>query len=79
MSQRQKLRDKLRQNPLGVRFDELEHLLLLYDFKLKRSKGSHFAYERAGQIIIVAKHGAQVNPTAVREALDLIAEFGDDE
>jgi predicted RNA binding protein YcfA (HicA-like mRNA interferase family) len=79
MSQRAKLYDRLRQNPSGVHFDELEHLLMLYGFKLKRSKGSHFAFERAGRIIIVARHGAQVHPAAVREALELIDGLGEDE
>ncbi len=45
MSKRDKLRRKLRTNPKGVKFSELETLLLRFGFILVRVKGSHHFFE----------------------------------
>ena len=46
MSARDKLLAKLRNNPGGVRFEELTKVLEWYGFELKRARGSHYAFVR---------------------------------
>jgi predicted RNA binding protein YcfA (HicA-like mRNA interferase family) len=86
MSKRDKLRRKLRNNPRGARFSELETLLLHFGFILARVKGSHHVYEyHQGQvraILVVPTHANQVKAQYVSDALamldELFPEDGDD-
>lgn len=46
MSTKQKALDKMRQNPRGVRFDEIDKVLLWYGFTQRQPRGgsSHYVY-----------------------------------
>jgi predicted RNA binding protein YcfA (HicA-like mRNA interferase family) len=48
MSKRRKLLQRIRQNPKNVSFEDLQKLLEMYNFVLKRSRGSHRSFK--GQV-----------------------------
>jgi predicted RNA binding protein YcfA (HicA-like mRNA interferase family) len=79
MSKRDKLRRKIRNNPKGVKFSELETLLLRFGFILVRVKGSHHFFEyRLGEInaiVVVPLHANQVKTQYVKDAIALLDEF----
>jgi predicted RNA binding protein YcfA (HicA-like mRNA interferase family) len=80
MSRREKLLEKLRNNRHNVSFADVEALLLYCGFRLARSAGSHFIYQRAGcPPVNITRHGDQVRPAAVKEVLDILHEYGLDE
>src|SRR5436190_1344365 len=79
MSKRDKLRRKLRNNPKGVKFSDLETLLINFGFTLVRIKGSHhfFQYMQGSvhAIMIVPVHGRVIKPQYVKDSLDLLDEL----
>jgi predicted RNA binding protein YcfA (HicA-like mRNA interferase family) len=75
MSRRDKLLARIQNNPKNVRFDELVKLLESYGFELVRSKGSHHVYLRGDHRITLVWQRPQVDPAAVDEVLDYIAEI----
>jgi predicted RNA binding protein YcfA (HicA-like mRNA interferase family) len=81
MSQRAKLLQKIRNNPKGVSFDELDSLLQWYGFELNRVRGSHHIYRHrtSERTFTIARHGAAVHSRAIREILSAIDELGADE
>lgn len=77
MTRRDKLLERLRNNPNNVSFADLESLLVQHGYTLARSAGSHFIYQRMGcPSITVTRHGDQARPAAVREALRVLDECG---
>lgn len=49
---------RMKQNPKGVRFEELERVILGSGFKRVNIRGSHHVYKRGGKILTVVKpHG----------------------
>jgi predicted RNA binding protein YcfA (HicA-like mRNA interferase family) len=87
MSKRDKLRRKLRNNPRGVKFSELETLLVRFDFTLVRVTGSHHIFRygdgNGNPKLVIPVHGNNIKPeyvTSVVETLDkLFPETEDDE
>jgi predicted RNA binding protein YcfA (HicA-like mRNA interferase family) len=79
MSKGDKLRRKLRSNPKGAKFNELETLLTHFGFTLVRVKGSHHFFQyRQGQvkaIVVVPVHGDQVKVQYVKDAVALLDEL----
>ena len=61
MSRRDKLIQKIRNSPTGVRFSEVVSLLRLEGFVLFNRRGSHCTFHRAdGRLLtIVRPHGSQ--------------------
>lgn len=76
MSKRDKLRQKLRNNPKGIKFSELETLLQRFEFSLIRVAGSHHIFRhRSNAKVVIPVHGNTVKPEyviIVIEALDLL-------
>lgn len=74
MSKREKLRRKLRNNPVGIKFSQLETLLLRYGFEKVRTQGSHhiFQNDEVEVTIIIPVHRNAVKEQYVRDAVDLI-------
>ena len=79
MSKRDKLRQKLRNNPRNVKFSELETLLLRFGFILIRVAGSHHIFRYSGQgenaKLVIPVHGNSIKPeyvNAVIETLDAL-------
>jgi predicted RNA binding protein YcfA (HicA-like mRNA interferase family) len=74
MSKRDKLRRKLRNNPKGVKFSDLEALLLRFGFVLVRITGSHhmFRHHDEGEKLVIPVHGNHVKPEYVIEVIDIL-------
>ena len=73
MGRREKLLEELRNNPRGVRFEELEKLLYWYGFDLDTVRGSHHTYYRDGcPPITIIRRKPTVKEVYVKLALDLI-------
>jgi predicted RNA binding protein YcfA (HicA-like mRNA interferase family) len=73
---REKLLDRIRNNPRGVSFDDLDLLLKQFGYELRRVGGSHHVYGRkSSPPIIVARHGASAHSAAVKEVLRAIDEL----
>jgi len=79
MSKRDKLRRKLRNNPRGIRFSDLETLLIQFGFILVRVKGSHhfFEYQEGDikAIMVVPLHRNAVKAQYVKDAIALLDEL----
>jgi predicted RNA binding protein YcfA (HicA-like mRNA interferase family) len=79
VSKRDKLRRKLRNNPKGVRFSDLETLLIQFGFILVRVKGSHhfFQYQQGEikAIMVVPLHGNAVKLQYVKNSIELLDEL----
>ena len=79
MSKREKLLATIRNNPRGVRFQDLTKLLEWHGFELRRVTGSHYIYKRSPYTISVPRHGSHVHSYLVKEvirAIDELAEQG---
>lgn len=79
MSKRDKLRRKLKNNPKGVKFGDLETLLMQFGFILARVKGSHhfFQYQQGDikAIMVVPVHGNTVKPQYVKDSIEILDEL----
>jgi len=76
MTKRQKLLQRLRQNPKNVRFEEMDGLLLSLGFE-KRQKGSHVTYIYQQQIrVTIPMRKPFILPVYVKEVLKLLDESG---
>lgn len=75
MSRREKLLEKVRNNPRAVTYEELARVLEWHGFQLRRSRGSHHLFKRGRRQITVVYRRPHVHPAAVKEALALIDEI----
>jgi len=69
--------DRLRRNPKGIRFADLERVILRAGFTLDRSRGSHRVYVRGGQVLTIVKpHGTHTSchPRDVRDVIRFLEE-----
>lgn len=76
MSKREKLRQKLKNNPNSVNFNDLRTLLTNFGFMLIRTSGSHhlFQYDDGTQIksVTIPVHGNKVKAFYVKKVTDLL-------
>lgn len=74
MTQRQKLFEKARNNPAGVRFQELCHLAEHMGFHKRGGKGSHVVYEKDGveEILTFQDRKGMAKPYQVKQMLAVI-------
>jgi predicted RNA binding protein YcfA (HicA-like mRNA interferase family) len=84
VSRRDKLRQKLRNNPTEASMQDVETLLLRFGFSLARISGSHHIYEyEEGSVsrqIVVPLHGRKVKKVYVKKVVEMIDElFPEDE
>ena len=86
MTRKQKRLQKIRNNPKGVSFADLQKVLEDYGFMLARITGSHHIFKTTikGETVTITipSHGKVVKPVYVREALshiDEIEALGEDE
>jgi hypothetical protein len=76
MSKKQKLLQRLRQNPKNVRFEDIDSLLLSLGFE-KRQKGSHVTYIYQQQIrMTIPMRKPFILPVYVKDVLKLLDEAG---
>lgn len=71
---------KARNNPVGIRFSELENLCKCIDMMLDRVNGSHHIYKRRDnppyRISIQKMNDGKAKPYQVRQLIDFIATHG---
>jgi predicted RNA binding protein YcfA (HicA-like mRNA interferase family) len=84
MSKRDKLRQKLRNNPTDATMQEVETLLTRFGFTMARIRGSHHIFEyEDGDIfrqVVVPLHGRKVKKHYVRRIVEILEElFPEDE
>jgi hypothetical protein len=74
MSQRDKLLEKIRNNPRQVRFEDLDLLLKQYGFVCRQPRGgsSHYVYSCGPVVITIARHKPHVHSKAVRQVLEFV-------
>jgi hypothetical protein len=72
MTQPDKLRRRIEQNPKAVRFEDLDRLLAAYGFAKRPGKGSHHFYWRGEQRLVVPYRWPHVLPVYVKLALEAI-------
>ena len=71
--------DRLKRKRKGVRFAELERIILRAGFSLDRVRGSHHVYVRGNRILAVVKpHGGRktCHPGDVRDVVRFLEEEG---
>jgi len=80
MSRQEKLLAKIRNNPKGVRFEELDLLLTWHGFERRQSRRgtSHYVYRRGPYVITVARRKPYVHSKAIKDVLNILDELGDE-
>lgn len=80
MSQKQKLRERVRRRPKDLRFDELVKFLGDYGCELDDSGGSshcHFVHKATGRVLNSVKpHPNPIKVIYIKQALEFIDELG---
>jgi Ni,Fe-hydrogenase maturation factor len=73
MTQIQKLYEKIKNNPVGVSFDDLNKLMMHFGFEIK-NKSSHFTFRHKNliDIITVKKEPGHVKAVYVKKCLEAI-------
>ena len=82
MSRRDKLLQRIRNNPKNVSFDTLRTLLEAHGFELKRSRGSHHSFVgtiHGRSVLLVVPYQRPLKAVYVKKALTLIAEIEDND
>jgi predicted RNA binding protein YcfA (HicA-like mRNA interferase family) len=72
MTKKQKLFEKIKNNPQNVRFSELKQLLLDENFVLDRISGSHHIFKREDIIFVIPMHKDLVKSVYVKRVIELI-------
>ncbi len=75
MVKKEKLFDKIRNNPSGVRFSDLRKLLEDENFLLERITGSHHIFKKESYIFVIPVHDGHVKTVYVKKVIDLIEEL----
>jgi predicted RNA binding protein YcfA (HicA-like mRNA interferase family) len=79
MAQKDKRLERWRNNPTGVRFEELASVLRGCGFEQEPGRGSHtvFRHPARGLTLSVPHHGnGPVKPVYVRKVLQLVDDYG---
>jgi hypothetical protein len=81
MSRAPKILESARTNPAGVAFSDLQYLVEKAGFVLKRTRGDHHVYSKAGVKEIVDLQPSKGNKKdakayQVRQVLELIEAYG---
>lgn len=74
MAKRTKLFERLKNNPKGATFAQLEKLLIAEDFVLDRISGSHHIFRKGVVTFVLPVHKNKVKSVYVRRVLELIEE-----
>lgn len=80
MARREKILEKIKENPKHVTFEALDRLLVAYGFERREPRrGSHYVYVRGATRITVPYRRPHVREHYVRKALELIEEVASEE
>ena len=77
MSKREKLLERIQDNPRSVRFEEIDLLLIQYGFMRRQPRGgsSHYFYSLGSYNVTIARHRHYVHFKAVKEVLSILDEI----
>ena len=73
MSVKEKLEQKLRNNPKNASFEDLQKLLELNGYKLNSAKGSHRTFAKAGAKHITLPFKKPMNAVYTKAVLEAIS------
>lgn len=79
MTKRQKIFDKIVNNPRDVSFSDIRKLLEQEDFILERVSGSHHVFKKNSVTFIVPVHNNKVKTVYVKRVIELIEEARDEQ
>ncbi len=77
MTKREKLRERLKNNPNNVRFSDIRKLLEHENFELDRVTGSHHIFIKGEVILVIPVHNNRVKTVYVKRVLELIDQAND--
>lgn len=72
MSKREKLRDRLKNNPKNATFSDIQILLEQAGFVLDRITGSHHIFTKSGVTFVIPVHNNKVKTIYVKRVMELI-------
>ncbi len=72
MSKREKLRDRLKNNPKNATFSDIQTLLEQEGFVLDRITGSHHIFTKNGVTFVIPVHHNKVKTIYVKRVIELI-------
>ena len=75
MSRQEKLLDRMRNSPKGIRPAKVDSLLLYFGFEKRRSSKNHCVYSYGSHILIVNFHTDYVHPKSIKEILNTLDEL----
>lgn len=75
MTKKDKLFEKIKNNPRNVRFSDLRRLLKEENFFLERITGSHHIFRRNEYIFVIPVHNDQVKTVYVKKVVELIEDL----
>lgn len=74
MTKKDKLFEKIKNNPKNVSFTELRQLLKDESFSLERISGSHHIFRKGNYIFVIPMHDNQVKSVYAKRVIELIEE-----
>lgn len=70
----EKIIEELRQNPIDIRFETLQNLLLHKGYRLTHRRGSHFRFKKEGKTpITIVAHNRKVKKWYVLKIITLLS------
>lgn len=81
MSKKSKREERMRNNPVGVSFDDLRSVMENHGFELEHGQGSHnvFKHKETKKSLTIPKSGNDVKPVYVKQAMAAIDELEDED
>lgn len=77
MSKREKLRERLKNNPNNATFSEIRKLLEQEGFALDRITGSHHIFTKDDITFVIPVHNSKVKAIYVKRVIELIEQTDD--
>lgn len=75
MTKKEKLFEKIKNNPGNVRFSDLRSLLKEENFFLERITGSHHIFRRNEYIFVIPVHNDRVKTVYVIKVIELVEDL----
>ncbi len=75
MASRNKLFEKIKNNPDNVKFQDIRHLLEEENFFLERITGSHHIFRKENYIFVIPVHDKKIKAVYVKKVIELIEEL----
>jgi predicted RNA binding protein YcfA (HicA-like mRNA interferase family) len=72
MSKKEKLFERLKNNPKDARFSDIENLLYDEGFTMTRVTGSHHIFKKQEIIFVILVHNKRVKSVYVKRVIELI-------